>query len=247
MWTEGCPWVYPAIEDRGIFFYDIATSKWTYFGGNKNDFKNPQDILITTDFVRNVEQEQNGDIWIGTDHGGICIYNKNSHQIKVLLNDPQNPNSISQNSGIRLYAENNGIMWVGTYKNGVSFYHPKMFKFEKSPFFYYQNPLLENKDVNSLHEDLQGNLWIGTNGSGLLRYNKNDGNFQIFRHNPENLSSISSDIITSSLLDKNGVMWFGTFLGGLKNIREQASRITCPKRKIPIHFPTKAFMGWQRM
>ncbi len=240
---DGCPWIYPGIEDKGVLFFDVSTMQWTYFGGNKSDFKNQQDVLITTDFVRDVEQERNGDIWIGTDHGGICIFNKKSRQIKVLVNDRQNPNSISQNTVISLYADDSGIMWVGTYKNGVSFYHPEMFKFEKSPFFYYQNPLLENKDVNSLHEDSQGNLWIGTNGSGLLRYNKNDENFQIFRHNAGNPSSISSDIIISSLLDKSGVMWFGTFLGGLNRYTGTGFKRYLPVVNDPNSLSNKSIYG----
>ncbi len=213
--NEGCPWIYPGIGDKGVLSFDIAQSKWIYFGGNRNEFRNPQDVLITTDFVRDVSQEKNGDIWIGTDHGGICIYSKKNRQLKVIRNDPQNSNSLSQNSVISLYADNNGIMWAGTYKNGVCFYHPEMFKFEKSPFFFYQHPMLENKDVNSLYEDSKGNLWIGTNGSGLLRYSTANNEFQIYRNDVNNPGSISSDIITSSLEDKNNEMWFGTFLGGL--------------------------------
>lgn len=215
---EGCPWVFPGRGDRGVLYYNFKKSDWIYFGSNRKDFQGVNDQLITTDFVRDVAQEQNGKVWIATDHGGINIYDKRNGRITVLLNDVLNPNSISQNSVISLFADNNGIMWTGTYKNGISYYHEGMFKFEKSPLFFYQHPLLENKDCNILHEDSRGDLWIGTNGSGLLKYDAKTNRFNLYRHMQNDPGSISSDIIISSLEDHSGKMWFGTFLGGLNRM-----------------------------
>jgi signal transduction histidine kinase/DNA-binding response OmpR family regulator/ligand-binding sensor domain-containing protein len=213
--SNGCPWIFPGIGDKGVLYYNMNKSQWIYFGKDKKDFRQPDDMYIYSDFVRDIVQDQKGRVWIATDHGGVNIYDKTTDKITVLLNDPLNFNSISQNSDISLYFDNTGIMWVGTYKNGVSYYHPGMFKFEKSPLFFYRNPDLENKDCNTLCQDRKGNLWIGTNGSGLLKWDKASGSFRLYRNQKENPSSISSDIVVSSLEDKNGNMWFGTFLGGL--------------------------------
>lgn len=212
---EGCPWVYPAIGDKGVMWYNFAISDWVYFGSNRNDFKHPWDIQISSDLVRDIEQEKNGRIWLATDHGGINVYDKHSGLLSVIRHDPQNPSSLSQNSAISLYYDNTGIMWVGTYKNGISYYHPGMFKFEKSPLYFYHNPDLENKDCNTLYKDSKDNLWIGTNGSGLLKYSGLTNSFTLFRNQKNNPSSLSSDIIISATEDKKGIMWFGTYLGGL--------------------------------
>ncbi len=212
---EGNPWVYPGIGDKGLLYYNLKKGRWRYFGSDKKDFKNSTDKFITSDLIRGLAQDQKGRIWIGTDHGGVNIFNQTDDSFTVLRNDPMNPNSISQNSTISLFCDNDGIMWVGTYKNGVSYYHPDMFKFEKSPLFFYQHPNLENKDCNSLLEDSDGNLWIGTNGSGLLKYETDKRKFVLFRNEKGNPASISSDIITSSLQGRDGTLWFGTFMGGL--------------------------------
>ena len=241
--NDGCPWVYPGIGDKGVLCYDLKTTSWIYFGSNKKDFAQQGDKLITTDIVRDIAQEQNGLIWIATDHGGINIYNKTNGQITVLLNDPLNPNTISQNSVISLFADNTGIMWVGTYKNGISYYHPGMFKFEKSPLFFYQNPRLENKDCNSIFEDSKGNLWLGTNGSGLLKYNKATNSFRLYRNDKNNPASISSDIIISALEDKSGVMWFGTFLGGLNRLKGESFQRYLPDVNNPNSISNKSIYG----
>ena len=215
---DGCPWVYPGIGDKGALYFNMAKGQWMFFGNDKKEFRYSGDMFIASNFVRDIAQDNQGRIWIGTDHGGVNIYDKKTNSITILRNDPLNPNSLSQNSAISLYNDNTGIMWVGTYKNGISYYHPGMFKFEKSPLFFYNNPELENKDCNILREDHSGNLWIGTNGSGVLKWDKKTGKFRLYRNQKDNKSSISSDIIISMLEDKKGTMWFGTFLGGLNNL-----------------------------
>ena len=212
---SGCPWIYPGLGDKGALYYDLKRSKWTFFGNDKRDFRGPGDQYIASNFVRDIEQDHSGKIWIAADHGGVNIFDKTTGQITLLLNDPTNPNSLSQNSPISLYCDNSGIMWVGTYKNGVAYYHSGMFKFEKSPLYFYHNPELETKDCNILYEDREGNLWIGTNGGGLLKRDKASQSFKLYRSQQSNSSSISSDIVISMLQDKKGTMWFGTFLGGL--------------------------------
>lgn len=216
--ANGCPWVYPGISDKGVLYYDLSRSEWHFFGNDKKDFQGSIGHFISSNFVRSIAQDKRSRIWIATDHGGINIYDKVSNEITILRNDPMNPNSLSQNSAISLYCDNTGIMWVGTYKNGVSYYHPGMFKFDKSPLFFYHNPDLETRDCNALYEDMKGNLWIGTNGSGVLKWETESQNFRLYRNQKGDLSSISSDIITSVLQDKKGSMWFGTFLGGLNQM-----------------------------
>lgn len=217
--TNGNPWVFPGLGDKGVLKFDFKKSSWVYFGNNRQDFKSPTDQLISSDLVRDLTEDKSGNLWIATDHGGINILNKQTGSITVLRNDPMNPNSISQNSCISLFCDNSGVVWVGTYKNGVSFYHPGMFKFNKTPLFYFHHPDLETKDCNVLYQDKGGDLWIGTNGNGLLQWNSKAKTFKIYRHLKDNPSSISSDIVISMTQDRTGSMWFGTYMGGLNQLK----------------------------
>jgi signal transduction histidine kinase/ligand-binding sensor domain-containing protein/DNA-binding response OmpR family regulator len=241
--SNGSPWVYPGIGDKGVFNYNMVQSAWVFFGNDKKDFNGPSDKFIASNFVRDIKEDQKGRLWIATDHGGINIYDKSTNEIKVLLNDPLNPNSLSQNSAISLFCDNTGIMWVGTYKNGVSYYHPGMFKFDKSPLFFFHHPDLENKDCNVLHEDRKGNLWIGTNGSGVLKLDKGSETFHLYRNQKDNPSSISSDIIISMLEDKKGTMWFGTFLGGLNQMQGERFQRYFPDVNNPNSLSNKSVYG----
>jgi signal transduction histidine kinase/ligand-binding sensor domain-containing protein/DNA-binding response OmpR family regulator len=201
-------WVYPGIDDKGIAFLNLKQNQWTVL-----DTKSKP--ALSNSFARCIIEDSNRQIWIGTDHGGVNLFDKKKNSIEVIENNIYNKNSISQNSIISLYREDNGTVWVGTYKNGISYYHPNMFKFKKSPLFHIFNQNAEVFDCNSLYKDRNDNLWIGTNGNGLVRYNVRSGTMQRFRNNPNDPESISSDIITSIFQDSEHTLWIGTFLGGL--------------------------------
>ena len=241
--SKGNPWVFPGLGDKGVLKYDFQKLCWVYFGNNPQDFHSPYDKLITSDLVRDLTEDKLGNIWIATDHGGINILNKQSEVITVLRNDPMNPNSISQNSCISLFCDNSGIVWVGTYKNGVSFYHPGMFKFNKTPLFFFHHLDLETKDCNVLYQDTGGDLWIGTNGNGLLQWSKKAGTFRIFRHQTDNPNSISSDIVISMVQDLTGDMWFGTYMGGLNQLKNGRFIHYQPDANNPNSLSNKSIYG----
>ena len=64
----------------------------------------------------------------------------------------------------------------------------------------------------AIFQDSQGFLWVGSQ-DGLNRY---DGyTFKIFKHDPDDPSSISHNSILSIIEDKEGYLWIGTWGGGL--------------------------------
>ncbi len=71
---------------------------------------------------------------------------------------------------------------------------------------------LSQSSVRVIFQDSRGFLWFGTE-DGLNRY---DGyNFNVFKHEPSNPTSISDGWITAITEDQNGNLWVGTRLNGL--------------------------------
>lgn len=208
--SENDLWLYPGIGDKGIAYFSPKTKQWTFLDQDGS-------IKLSSNFIRSIDQDQNGLFWIGTDHGGLNIFNKRDKSVTVLKNDIYNNNTISQNSIISTYCSDDGIVWVGTYKNGISYYHPNLFKFKKTPLFEIYKRDSETLDCNSLFKDKDDNLWIGTNGRGIIKYNEKTKSIQTYRYSQTDQNSISSDIITSIFEDHKQVLWVGTFLGGLNS------------------------------
>lgn len=71
---------------------------------------------------------------------------------------------------------------------------------------------LSQSTVNCIIQDKQGFLWFGTQ-DGLNRY---DGySFRVYKHNANNPGSVPDNYIQSLYLDNTGVIWVGTYGGGL--------------------------------
>lgn len=71
---------------------------------------------------------------------------------------------------------------------------------------------LSQSDVNCIYQDRDGFMWFGTH-DGLNRYDGYD--FTIFKPDPTNEASISSNLIWKIVDDENGNLWIGTTGGGL--------------------------------
>ena len=71
---------------------------------------------------------------------------------------------------------------------------------------------LTQSSANAMIEDRQGFIWIGTQ-DGLHRF---DGySFQVFKHEPSNINSLSNSYIKNIIQDDNGLFWIGTESGGV--------------------------------
>jgi len=99
-----------------------------------------------------------------------------------------------------------GYMWLGTQYGLVKYDGYEMTVYEYSE----DSTGLSGMSIMSLYEDRNKNLWIGTWASGLNRFNRTTETFKSFLHNPNDPSSLGSDIIYTSYEDKKGRLWIGT-------------------------------------
>ncbi|KRT15207.1 hypothetical protein ASU31_15220 [Pedobacter ginsenosidimutans] len=205
--SAGDIYIFSGPNPFGLFYLNAKNEKFHYFG------KKQDHTGLSSKNVSRVIEGEDGNIWIGTDHGGINILDKKTNRLTYILNKENDPRSLSDNSISALYKDNNNIIWIGTFKKGICFYHKSIYKFPANRYLAGKKPI--KKDVNCFAEDNYGNLWIGTNGEGLLRLNKTTGEVTTYRNNPDNNTSLTSDIVVSLEVDHEGILWIGTYLGGL--------------------------------
>jgi len=205
--SEGNVFIFGLTNPFGLYYLHVASNKFHYFG------KQEDHSGLSSNNVGQIVEASDGTIWIGTDHGGINILDKRTNKISYILSKEGDLRGLTENSISALYKDNNGVIWIGTFKKGVCYYHKSIFKFPRDQYLTGKNAVY--KDVNSFAEDKKGNLWIGTNGTGLLYLNRSTGEIKTYRNNPANNNSLSSDIVVSLCIDHAGILWIGTYLGGL--------------------------------
>jgi signal transduction histidine kinase/ligand-binding sensor domain-containing protein/DNA-binding response OmpR family regulator len=82
---------------------------------------------------------------------------------------------------------------------------------------------LSNSTIYCIYQDKKGYMWIGTS-NGLNKY---DGyNFTIYKHNTNNINTISDDFITSIDEDSKGNIWVGVWFGGLNKFDPETEKFT---------------------
>ena len=82
---------------------------------------------------------------------------------------------------------------------------------------------LPQEHVFAVLEDKKGFLWLGME-SGLARY---DGySFKTYTHDPEDSTSISSNIIRAIFQDEQGYLWIGTDGGGVSRYNPRNEQFT---------------------
>lgn len=202
-------WIYIADTNRGIFHLNPANGAVTHIT------RSSQELRLNSDIVRGAVVDNNGLVWVATDHGGINVIHKKRKSVEHLLNSPEDERSLVQNSINTIYRDDEGIIWAGTFKRGVSYYHEKIIRFPLFRYSSIDDESLPFDDINAFAEDEKGNIWIGTNGGGLIYYNRANHSFRQYLHDPKNPNSLSNNVIVSLCYDRNRRLWIGTYFGGL--------------------------------
>ncbi|HKK12426.1 MAG TPA: two-component regulator propeller domain-containing protein, partial [Flavobacteriaceae bacterium] len=189
---------------KGLWVYLSKSHELFYKGSENQEWKTIElksEIKTISNTVTSFIENKPGQIWIGTDHEGLFVYDKMKDSLTNIVHYPFDNRSLSFNNIFCLYRDDNETIWIGHTKKGLSFYH-ESFK----NFMNFEHP--ECTDVSTIMEDHLGNIWLGTDGNGLFVKKKKSNN--VLTKLP-----ISNTAIVSILEDKKNRIWIGTYQRGL--------------------------------
>ena len=122
---------------------------------------------LSSNFVNSL-LAKDGQIWVGTETGGITKLAPRQLQLEFFKHDAANPASLSPNAVNSMYAAPDGTLWVGTVEGGLNALAPGSRNFTH---YTMANSGLPHNSVSTLAADNRGNLWIGTWGTGIAVMN----------------------------------------------------------------------------
>jgi signal transduction histidine kinase/ligand-binding sensor domain-containing protein/DNA-binding response OmpR family regulator len=207
--ADGDVWLATLNDNQGVYYLSVRENRFSHFTSS------PGKVTLNTNIVGSVVQDNQGMIWVGTDHGGVNIIDKKNFTVRYVYHRDEDEKTLSQNTIKTMYRDDLGVIWIGTYKRGVSYYHESIYLFDVFKHYSSVPQSIPFADVNRFVEDDKGNLWIGTNGGGLIYFDRLNETFRQYKHDARDPSSISSDVIVSLCIDSDKVLWVGTYYEGL--------------------------------
>ncbi len=213
-------------DQQGFIWFATADGLARYDGYQfktfRHDPQNPNSLSHNNTFA--LIETRDGLIWVGTDPGGLNIYNPKTDTFQAYRHDPQDPNSLPDDSVWALLEARDGSLWVGT-RGGLGRFDRETGLF-KNYLHDPQNPRsLAWPVVQRLYQDRAGTIWVATR-FGLQRYDPLTDDFTIFQNDPADPKSIAASNVWAMLEDAQGNFWVGTRGGGLNRMDRQTGAFT---------------------
>lgn len=213
---QGRLWV--GTDGNGLFILDKTR---TEVERKTHDPKQRGSISI--DKIKVLLKDSQQRLWIGTDNGGLDRFDDKNNKFVHYKHNPYDPHSLSEDVIYSLYEDRTGVFWIGTYTKGISKLNPYGFSLTLN----LDHPTPQNPDphtdIRAFLVDRYQALWVGSSNNGI-RVTEENGEKQIFMHNPSDPYSISNDKVYSLFEDSGGTIWVGTANGWLNEYDRQRKR-----------------------
>ncbi len=179
---------------------------------------------ISSDRIKSICAEKSGNLWIGTDGGGLEYLELNNEIFHHYKYNPSDPFSLNNNTVSVIHVDKNDFLWAGT-KSGLN----KFIK-ESGKFISYKSSddpqSISGNQIASIFEDKLGYLWIGTRDGGLNQFDPLTNRFKRYSHDPKNPNSISDDYAWAVYGNSDGLIWIGTYSLGLNLFDTKTEKFT---------------------
>lgn len=153
---------------------------------------------ISGKIIRDLKEDQNGNIWVCTEDNGISVFDPKKQSFEQII-----PTGGTQFIP-QAILENQGEVWIGMFKNGIDIYNLKTKTLKHlSP----EQLGIDESSIWALLQDRKGTIWLG-NAWGVYSSDKNNLKFE--RHN-----EFGYNFIFDIYEDTKGNIWVCTMGNGV--------------------------------
>jgi two-component system sensor histidine kinase ChiS len=183
---------------------------------------NQKNSGISSVGIHVILKDKKGRIWAGTRYG-LNRYNAERKRFTPYLFDLTYPSQLYRNRIYAMSEDDDGMIWLGT-SSGVIRFDPETGKNERK-FFDTVAAGEGNSSVLSLLNE-KDTLWVGLNGHGILKMNKKTFEYERFRHDPNDRTTLSNNQPMAIFKDRNGTIWITTLGGGLNKMLRSGAGVS---------------------
>lgn len=153
--------------------------------------------------VQSIAQDVQGNIWVGTLFG-LWSFDPSQKTFSFHKLGEKSP------AIYNILINSDGTLWLASLGGGLIHYDPQANSFKGI----LPGEGISNENARSLWRDPSGKIWVGT-ASGLDLFDPASGDFINFFNDPNVATSLGANFIYSLYQDHSGILWIGTYGGGL--------------------------------
>lgn len=178
---------------------------------------------ISNNFVRAINEDNTGKIWIGT-FEGLNKLDVLQEQFSRFYHGEQIRYSLGSNSIWSITKDIQGSLWIGSYYGGVDIFNPDyLFNFYSTVSN--GSTGLCDGVVGRIAEDKEGNMWICSENSGLNYFDRKKNTFQNYYNRDIGINTKVNASLKDIYYDNDyNCIWIGTHLDGLHKMNPTSRR-----------------------
>ncbi len=204
---------------HSIYYDEVSRVTWvgTYHGGLNyfSSWDKPfihyksQTGQLNNNNILSFTEDKDGNIYVGTDGGGVNIIHEKSGKSRFLVHEESNPNSILSDAVLAVHVDRAQNLWVGSFNGGLDCIQKngKMKHLQNDPS---NENSISNNDVSAIFEDSRGNIWIGTMKGGINLLDPNSGKILRFQKESNSQSSVADNFISKVFESRDGMIMIQT-------------------------------------
>ncbi len=173
--------------------------------------------------VRGIAFNKQGEAIVAVDRLGLFVMDSSLKVKQQFEHNPDNANSIRQNSIHDIYIDEFNTYWLASGETGIDILYNTNQPFRNIAHILNEKNSLHNNSVRSICEDHYGNIWFGTE-DGLSRLSP-DGQWKAF-----NQSRHLTGIPVLSITNYRDQLLLGSYGEGLMQLNPQNGRLVFDKQ-----------------
>ncbi len=195
---------------------------------------------LSHSLVPTMAEDSLGFLWFGTQDG---LNRYNGYEFKTYFQGP-NSRTPSDSWINHLFIDRYHQLWIWYSGRGLERYNPvtetfHSYRADGLPGSISSTSRTLTSFVASrfMFEDSKGRLWFGTD-RGLHLYRRKEDSFRVWRHDPDDPESLSSDEVVTITEDRQGYLWIGTRSGLNRMDPETGNVVRCDYeggRDVPLN------------
>ena len=154
--------------------------------------------------------EYNNQVWFGTRHHGIFVFDTLGNYSHQIMHDENDPNSLAGDVIRQFFIDRDNSLWVLTEQNGVSVLHQDKNRMRNFSAHKESPHKLSGNFVRGMsYDSLSNNLWVGTRDGGLTQLDLSTGQCKF------HLQDFGEELKIESVLQvSDSMLYLGTYLEG---------------------------------